>query len=728
MTTLTFEPGGALRSRLVSSLLGAGLAPLEPGTRIGPFRVVREIGQGGLGVVHLAERADGAFEQQVALKLIAPEADADVAEALLARERRLLARLQHPNIARLLDGGRSETGLLWFAMDHVEGERIDRWCDRHQCDLRARIGLMLAVCAAVAYAHARLVVHRDIKPSNILVDADGVPKLLDFGIAAALDDASDDPARRAATPGYASPEQHRGDPAGVAQDIYQLGRLLAALLERTPARSRRADVEAVCRRATAAQAEARYANVEGFAADLRALVEHRPVAARRGGSLHRFGLLVRRHRLGTIGLFAAGLVLVATIGYFLWNLDLARDRAEREARTARRVSGFLASVFEQADPARNRGVRPDVDTLLAEGARRIETELADEPAVMGELLTTLATVYLKLNDNHAAQPLLDRAVALAEHDPELPSSVRAQRYWLQAMALRQTDRDRAAALLERAQAVIGDATPEEAGLHNRILHAQAMLDSAAGRKDRMVARLHEALAHGRRYLPEGDPGTTANLLSLGQELIGTDRGDEALDLLEEALRRAREFQGERHPYTVYAQSMLASALEAQGRSSEAEALMGQVLVATRELFGERSGNYAVQLNQQAGLLLRRGDPKAAEPPLRQALAIGEALSAENDLASVDTLQLLGDALLAQGDAPGAEAAYRRMLERNREGRHAQEADVGQRSLKLAQALAAQERCDEAAAALATARRRAATVPAPPSLQSELAVPLRGCDR
>lgn len=725
MTTLTFEPGGALRSRLVSTLLGAGWTPLQPDTRIGPFRVVREIGQGGLGVVYLAERADGAFEQQVALKLIAPEADADIAETLLARERRLLARLRHPNIARLLDGGRSEAGWLWFAMDHVEGERIDRWCERQRCDPQARIGLVLAVCAAVAYAHARLVVHRDIKPSNILVDADGVPRLLDFGIAAALDDASDDPARRAATPGYASPEQHRGDPAGVAQDIYQLGRLLAALLEQAPPQERRADVAAVVRRATAAQAEARYANVEGFAADLRALTDHRPITARRGGAVHRFGLLLRRHRLVAIGLFAAGAVLIATVGYFLWNLDLARERAEREARTARRVSGFLASVFEQADPARNRGVRPDVDTLLAEGARRIETELADEPAVMGELLTTLATVYLKLNDNHAAQPLLARAVALAEHDPELAPAIRAQRYWLQAMALRQSDRDRAAALLERAQASIGDATPAEAGLHNRILHAQAMLDSSAGRKDRMIARLREALEHGRRHLPEGDPGTTANLLSLGQELIGSE-GGEALRLLEEGSRRAREFQGERHPYTVYAQSMLASALELEGRAAEADVLMGQVLAATRELFGEHSGNYAIQLNQRAGLYLRRGDPLAALPPLRQALAIAEALADENDLTSVDTLQLLGDALLAQGDATAAETAYRRMLERNRDGGHAQEADVGQRALKLAAALAAQGRCAEAGEALEAARRRAAAFPPQLSIHAELARPLAGC--
>ena len=723
MTTLTFEPGGALRSRLVSTLLAADLPALAPGARIGPFRVLREIGQGGLGIVHLAERADGAFDQQVALKLIAPEADAGAAEVLLARERRLLARLRHPNIARLLDGGRSETGLLWFAMDHIEGERIDHWCEHRQLDARARIGLLLEVCAAVAYAHARLVVHRDIKPSNILVDRDGVPKLLDFGIAAALDEASDDPARRAATPGYASPEQHRGDPAGVAQDVYQLGRLLEKLLERAPRPVRPADVEAIRRCAMAERPEARYASVDALIADLQALLAHRPVAARDGGAAYRFALLLRRHRLGALGALGAVLVLVATVTGFLWNLDLARERAEREARTARRVSGFLASLFEQADPARHDGKRPDVDTLLADGARRIETELADEPAVMGELLTTLATVYLKLNDNHHAQPLIARAVELAEHDPDVTPVRRAQRDWLLAMALRQSEGEQSVALLERALELTRGPSPEEAGLHNRILHALAMQDMNAGRNDRMVARLREAIAHAERHLAESDPATIPNLMSLGQELSGA----EGLELLREGLRRAREYQGERHPYTIHAKSMVAAALIGEGQIATADALMDEVLVQTRELFGERSGNYARQLTMRASLAMRSDRDALAVPLLRQAIDIGLALPDENDLSSVDALQLLGDALLRQGDAAAAEAAYRRMLERNRDGAHAQEADVGQRPLKLAEALAAQGRCAEAAVALGDARSRAAGFPTARPIHAQLERRLSGCD-
>src|SRR5688500_8009059 len=182
-------PGGGLQGPLFASLLDRllrGPAEREPGSRVGPYRIVAKLGHGGMAIVYLAERADGEFEQRVALKLVRadPGFSPEDARELLRRERQILASLQHPRIARLLDGGTTDDGALWFAMEAVEGERIDRWCDARHAALPARLGLFLQVCDAVQFAHAHLLVHRDLKPSNILVTRDGEVKLLDFGIAA----------------------------------------------------------------------------------------------------------------------------------------------------------------------------------------------------------------------------------------------------------------------------------------------------------------------------------------------------------------------------------------------------------------------------------------------------------------------------------------------------------------------------------------------------------------
>ncbi len=710
VNTLTFEPGGALRSRLVASMLADDPALLQPGSRVGPFRVLRRLGHGGLGVVYLAERADGAFEQEVALKVIAPQAEPATAEALLVRERKLLARLIHPNIARLLDGGSSESGLLWFAMERVEGERIDHYCRRAELDARQRVALFEVVCSAVVHAHARLVVHRDIKPSNILVDVTGAPKLLDFGIAAALDEAIDTPARTAATPAYASPEQVRGEPAGVLQDVYQLGRLLETVLGATRPD---ADLAAICRRAVADQPEARYPTVESLRADVRAYLARRPVSARAGGVAYRVGRLIRRRRAAVVGITAAAALVCAMVVAFLWRLEHARVRAEREATTARHVSGFLASLFEQADPAANHGRKPDAGELLSMGAERIGVELQSEPEVMGELLTTLGVVYLKLDDNHHAAPLLERAVAVAE-ETGAPALQFARRCWLLAMAIGQTEGQRADVLLARASALVekdaARAGSESAGLYNRILHAQATRDGARGDTDGKLRRLRKAVDHARSALPVGDPATTVDILTLGQELLDTSHHQDAMPLLSEALALAKEHQGIRHPYTLKAQAIMASALDHDGQHAAAIELMDEALAATGDLYGEQSSPYAVLLIQKGSIAIHREAYDAAVPVLRRALEINEALPPENDVSSVDALEMLGDVAMTRGDLTSAETWYRRMLARNDGGRHAQVADTGQRTLKLAMTLAKSGRCEEAATVLQSRRLHTA----PPS--------------
>lgn len=724
-STLTFEPGGALRSRLVSVLIDESRHVLEAGAGVGPFRVVRMIGHGGLGVVYLAERADGAFEQQVALKLIAAEVDSGVAGVLLERERRLLARLQHPNIARLLDGGRTEDGVLWFAMDHVAGERIDRWCDARALDAPARVRLVLDVCAAVAYAHARLVVHRDIKPSNVLVDDSGAPRLVDFGIAAALDDASEDPARHAATPAYASPEQHRGDPAGVTQDVFQLGRLLQTLLQDGFLRGYRDDFDAIVTRACAPRAEHRYASVDALASDLRALLDRRPVSARAAGAGYRFGLLLRRQRLAAAAIATALLLLAGTTSYFLWHLAQARTRAEREAQTARRVGDFLVGLFQAADPALHQGRMPTLDAVLADAPARIERDLAGEPAVMAELLATIGGVHVALRDFAGAAEPLRKSVALSRELDDLPPAVLAERLRLLSLASEGAGPQAGRALLEEALSLLDANSPEQARIYNILQQNLAMDDLAAGNKRAAIVRLRAALEHGRRLLGEGQPSLVADRLGLGSALLSVGEDAEALQHYGEADAAAREHLGARHPYAILAAGGLAVSLARTGQPVEAARHGAEAVDGALQVYGEGSPNYVLALLQQADVYARDGRQADSIAILQRALAICDRLGG-NDVLSVDVLEALGDAQLASGDATAAERSYREMLARNRDGARAQEPDVGQRRFKLASALAAQGRCGEAFEERRRARARAAGLAVDARLAQRLRQPLASC--
>jgi eukaryotic-like serine/threonine-protein kinase len=266
-----FPPGGALAGRLFSRILGdaADEAPLPSGTRIGCWRIDKLLGRGGSSTVYLADRDDGHFDQQAALKIVRP--NRELIEQFL-RERQILADLRHPGIARLIDGGQIENGRPWFAMEPVFGERIDDYVRNRRLPLRERITLFEDVCEAVAYAHSRTLIHADIKPGNLLVDETGRPRLLDFGIAGAGD--RDEDGYRAMTPIYASPEQRAGASVTAASDVYQLGRLLQMLvmprgeacptLPRKPRAALMDELTTIVTRATAKEPAERYPNVSAL--------------------------------------------------------------------------------------------------------------------------------------------------------------------------------------------------------------------------------------------------------------------------------------------------------------------------------------------------------------------------------------------------------------------------------------------------------------------------------
>jgi hypothetical protein len=427
---------------------------LDAGQMVGSYRVVVLIGRGGMGEVYRAERADGQYQQQVALKLIRRDL-ADQPSRLQA-ERQTLARLDHPGIARLLDGGVAADGRPYMVMELVAGQTITAWCREHASSLEVRLKLFIAVCAAVEYAHRNLVVHRDLKPSNVLVANDGTVKLLDFGIAKLLGAGFDATQTRNApmTPGYAAPEQLRHGTVTTATDVYALGMLLFELLtgERPwplhemslvaglekvlhdtpqtlsrfaqhlsrpalPPRLLRGDLDAIVAKAIRKEPERRYDTAFALRADIERTLRHDPVTAREGARLYAAGRLLRRYRLfvasGCVIILA---ILIGTLAA-LWQARLAGQQAQRAevaTRKATAVKDFLLDIFKQSSLQNPGGAAArDVTAgqLLDIGARRIRLQLHEQPDIRGELLDTLASLYDDLG-------AFDQALALAQEHVE----------------------------------------------------------------------------------------------------------------------------------------------------------------------------------------------------------------------------------------------------------------------------------------------------------------------
>ena len=436
---------------LPADLLPDGILPAE-GERVGPYRIVQPLGRGGMGAVFLAERADGQFEQQVALKLIRGGPASGPIVRRFQSERQILARLQHPHIARLLDGGLTEDGQPYFAMEYVDGVPLDQYCEAHACSIDQRVQLMRTVCEAVQYAHRRLVVHRDLKPSNILVTGEGMVKLLDFGIAKMLtgdDDALADSAltqtgHAVMTPAYAAPEQVCHAPVTTATDVYALGVVLYELLAgqrpfdltgRSPAeierivgeqmpgapsaaappdrqRPLRGDLDTIVLKALRKEPERRYAAPEQLADDLQRVLDGHPVTAQPDTVGYRARKFLQRHRAGVVVAAAVFLLITALVSFYTVRLAEERDRAQREAATATQVSDFLQGLFAVSDPGESAGEALSARALLDQGAARIERELADQPAVQGRMMQVMGEVYQNLGAFDAATPLLERSLAL----------------------------------------------------------------------------------------------------------------------------------------------------------------------------------------------------------------------------------------------------------------------------------------------------------------------------
>jgi hypothetical protein len=424
------------------------------GTTIGPYRLLRPLGEGGMAIVWLAQRADAAHQRPVALKLPLLAGRPRVFAERFERERRILSALAHPNIAAVLDAG-VDGAQPWLALEYVDGRPITAHAAQHGLDVTAKLRLFVAVLRALEYAHAQLVIHRDLKPSNVLVDQRGTAKLLDFGVAKLLqpDGLSEETALtqlggRALTPQYASPEQVAGRPLGTASDIYSAGVLLYELLtgklpyrlerssaaalelailsahvvapskavaERAAARSLAGDIDAIVQKALAHEPADRYGSAAAFAADIENHLARRPIAARAPSGWYVASRFVRRHRFG----FAAGTALVVALGAGLAATTWQTLRAEREAARAGAIKDFLVSVFSASDPSRAHERRAGEITareLLDASVDRIEREFAADPPTMIELLGVTSEIYGYLQEAERYEKLMARRLELARRE------------------------------------------------------------------------------------------------------------------------------------------------------------------------------------------------------------------------------------------------------------------------------------------------------------------------
>jgi serine/threonine-protein kinase len=615
------------------------LAPRPRRETIGKYRVLRELGQGGMGTVYLAVRNDDEYRKEVAIKLVPAVVDRDELMRRFRAERQIMASLEHPNIARLLDGDTTRDGVPYVVMEYVQGQPIDAYSRDRQLSVDDRLGLFLKVCAAISHAHRNLVVHRDIKPGNILVTDDGEPKLLDFGIAKILETDSGPALTRSGmrlmTPEYASPEQARGEPVNTSSDVYSLGVLLGKLLtdalpydldalelggiekvicEQAPARpSTLADgidseLDDIVMMALRKEPDRRYPSVDALAEDIRRYRADEPIHARADTIGYRFSKFLSRNRAAVLAATAVACALVGIVSFYTVQLARERDIALDEQQKVGEVVGFVTGLFEISDPYESRGQDIRARDLLEAGRRRISNDLVDRPALQATMMRVLGEVYYSLNSPDESAALLttalERQAALGEEDSLESASIHL---YLGRIYQDNGDYDSAGTEFVRAleirRAVLGDAHEDVM----TVISAQAFLEETKGNFEE-AGRLHEnALAMARSLYPEDHVVLAESLSSMAGFYRVVDDAASAEPLLREAIAMLDRLYGGEHPLAFKVQRQLAGLLRNTRRLEEAEPMYEQIIAGQERMLGPDHHELASTWNGYSQLLSDIGD-------------------------------------------------------------------------------------------------------------------------
>jgi eukaryotic-like serine/threonine-protein kinase len=673
---------GQLRREVEALLAGHAREPSVtpppgPGDRLGPWEIEGLVGLGGMGEVYRGRRADGAYDLRVAIKLVrGGPATAD----LLRRsrvERQVLARLEHPNIATLLDGGVTPEGLPYLVMQYVDGLPITVHADRHHLDLRARLRLFLIVCDGVRFAHTNLVVHRDLKPANILVTEEGAVRLLDFGIAKLLDAPGDAATGDLLllTPEHAAPEQFRGGPITTATDVYALGVLLYQLLAGVrpfqhlspsdlmrdgshrdpvapsaasaapafrevrgnrpppvPPRELLGDLDAIVLKAMRPEPHRRYGSAADMADDVRRYLEGYPVRARPETPGYVAARFLRRHRGGTAAAAVVAASLVVLAVFSLRFAAVSRAQAAEvalERDIALQVTEFLEDLFRAPDPYAVGPLRRDtlrVAALLDAGAERVGVDLQEQPAVQARLLSVLGRAQRNLGRLQASEDLLRVAVRVQGEIGAAPSLdvARTELYLAQTVAARGRPEE-AEALLRGTLPVFAADSMSRGREQATALSLLGNTLQDLGRFDDAEGAYRHALHVAERVYEPGDRLMAGHLLNLATVLSRQDRLNEAELLLRRTLEILREHAGRDHPETSTALNNLGSVVQDLGRLEEAEELYREALDIRRARLPSPHPATAVSVNNLGTLLIQKEDFQGAERLFREGLELRRGL-------------------------------------------------------------------------------------------------------
>lgn len=686
----------------------------QAGERVGPYRLARKLGEGGMGSVWLAERVDGGFTQQVALKLIRLGMDSVAVLSQFQRERELLAQINHPDIARLLDGGLDARGRPWFAMEYVEGIGLHEWIEGAH-DMRSRVGVFLRLCRAVAYAHQRLIVHRDLKPSNVQMRPDGTPCLLDFGIAKLLDaDAAKESATelRFLTRAYAAPEQLSGGTLTTATDVFALGVVLFELLtglrysalrrdddtvtrpsaavqrasatptQRAVAIQLRGDLDAIVLRALAAEPQRRYAGAEALADDVQRFLDGRPVIARPDGALYRIGKFARRNRLASAALVAAVLAMIVGTGVSLWQAQ----RAEHMASRAERSKEFLIGLLEDANPFDDHpGRKAPPDRLLDNAIARIERDFSDAPEVQIEMRQRIQQTLVRTGDPRRARVLAQRNVEAVRSFYGASSAETGVALTNLGVDQEQGgDSPAAQASFIEAERLLRNAGAQYARDHISSVTGLAKLANAAGNHVEAL-RLHEAVLRERQKIDGAESQDVAmDLMNLAADAFYAERYADAETTALRAHAMLAKLVGTDHARMIYVDNMLGLAQVSAGHVSEGLAtltaieqraratlkpdapMLGTVLGTlgnARNLNNDAAGARAA-LTESLRILVANNQPMRGRVTVR----LGMLQLAEHDSEALSTLATARAELAESGGSNGyvawAQAAYGAALARS----------------------------------------------------------------
>ncbi len=652
------------------------------GTSIGPYRLKRQLARGGMGTVWLAERADGLVHRPVALKLPRGAWRRSGLSERMAREREILASLNHAHIARLYDAGLTADGKPYLALEYVEGRPIDEHARENRLDVRSCVRLFLQVTDAVAHAHARLVVHRDLKPTNILVTPEGEVRLLDFGIAKLLEQGEEretaltEISGRALTPAYASPEQIEGGPISVASDVYSLGVVLyelltgaspyklshesraaleEAILGSDPARPSDAAVDPVRRKALQGDLdtillmalkkapEERYPTVYALADDLERYLDGLPVLAQPDSRWYRGKKFVNRNR---VEVAAAGVALLALLGGAIAagigfvRATRAETAAREQAAAAREVSEFVVRLFEVADPSENRGSSITARELLDRGAATVESELSAEPSVQASLFGTLSRVHESLG-------LYPESIKLAEKSLERRSS-----------DVNELERARVLSTLGRARQRMGEfgsaraALEEALAIRNRVLgenHVEvASVMNDLGSLHLQLEEYEQAAARHERALEIAKAAGGADHIEVARSLRGLGRVRNSQGDYEAALRLHREAHpifikvyGDKHPLVADSLDTIGLAFEGLEQLEDALEYMTGALDMRKRVLGADHPFVAYSDYNLGRVLVAQGKLEKALPYYEDGLRIREAALGRDNPTTADIVESLG---------------------------------------------------------------------------------------